>query len=100
METIFIQGAAAYIVLIMRSALFLVMVGRGITRLALLRRSSGQGMVEYALLLMLISGIVIASLLTLGDQIQNALSYVRAAIDDPINCAKPVQDPDKCKPPK
>lgn len=41
---------------------------------------SGQGMVEYALILVLVSIVVIVILLTLGNQIQNVFSNVVAAL--------------------
>ena len=40
----------------------------------------GQGMVEYALILVLVSIVVIVILLTMGNQIQNAFSNVVAAL--------------------
>jgi len=45
-----------------------------------LRRQSGQGMVEYALILVLVSIIVIVMLLTMGKQIRNVYSNVVAAL--------------------
>jgi pilus assembly protein Flp/PilA len=50
---------------------------------AMIRRSerqSGQGMVEYALILVLVSIVVIVILLTMGNQIQNVFSNVVAAL--------------------
>jgi pilus assembly protein Flp/PilA len=44
------------------------------------RRQSGQGMVEYALILVLVSIVVIVILLTMGNQIQNVFSNVVAAL--------------------
>ncbi len=44
------------------------------------RRESGQGMVEYALILVLVSIVVIVILLTMGNQIQNVFSNVVAAL--------------------
>jgi len=41
---------------------------------------SGQGMVEYALILVLVSIVVIVILLTLGNQIANVFSNVVAAL--------------------
>ena len=41
---------------------------------------SGQGMVEYALILVLVSIVVIVILLTMGNQIQNVFSNVVAAL--------------------
>ena len=40
----------------------------------------GQGMVEYALILVLVSIIVIVILLTMGNQINNVFSNVVAAL--------------------
>jgi pilus assembly protein Flp/PilA len=44
------------------------------------RRQNGQGMVEYALILVLVSIVVIVILLTMGNQIQNVFSNVVAAL--------------------
>lgn len=44
------------------------------------RGQSGQGMVEYALILVLVSIVVIVILLTMGNQIQNVFSNVVAAL--------------------
>jgi len=44
------------------------------------RRQSGQGMVEYALILVLVSIVVIVILLTMGNQIANVFSNVVAAL--------------------
>lgn len=41
---------------------------------------AGQGMVEYALILVLVSIVVIVILLTMGNQIQNVFSNVVAAL--------------------
>jgi len=53
-------------------------------KLRVLRRMShrqrGQGMVEYALILVLVSIVVIVILLTMGNQIQNVFSNVVAAL--------------------
>ena len=48
----------------------------------LMRNSAqrGQGMVEYALILVLVSIVVIVVLLTMGQQIQNVFSNVVAAL--------------------
>ena len=43
-------------------------------------RQLGQGMVEYALILVLVSIVVIVILLTLGNQIANVFSNVVAAL--------------------
>ena len=40
----------------------------------------GQGMVEYALILVLVSVVVIVILLTMGNQINNVFSNVVAAL--------------------
>ena len=44
------------------------------------RSESGQGMVEYALILVLVSIVVIVILLTMGNQIVNVFSNVVAAL--------------------
>jgi len=44
------------------------------------RQQSGQGMVEYALILVLVSIVVIVILLTMGNQILNVFSNVVAAL--------------------
>ena len=44
------------------------------------RPQSGQGMVEYALILVLVSIVVIVILLTMGNQINNVFSNVVAAL--------------------
>jgi len=41
---------------------------------------TGQGMVEYALILVLVSIVVIVVLLTMGNQIANVFSNVVAAL--------------------
>ena len=46
----------------------------------LVRKQSGQGMVEYALILVLVSIVVIVILLTMGQQIANVFSNVVAAL--------------------
>jgi pilus assembly protein Flp/PilA len=43
-------------------------------------RQQGQGMVEYALILVLVSIVVIVILLTMGNQISNVFSNVVAAL--------------------
>ncbi len=43
-------------------------------------RKEGQGMVEYALILVLVSIVVIVILLTMGRQIKNVFSNVVAAL--------------------
>jgi pilus assembly protein Flp/PilA len=48
--------------------------------LALASRKEGQGMVEYALILVLVSIVVIVVLLTMGKQIKNVFSNVVAAL--------------------
>jgi pilus assembly protein Flp/PilA len=44
------------------------------------RQQLGQGMVEYALILVLVSIVVIVILLTMGNQINNVFSNVVAAL--------------------
>lgn len=51
------------------------MIGR-----ALACRQAGQGMVEYALILVLVSIVVIVILMTMGSQILNVFSNVVAAL--------------------
>ena len=43
-------------------------------------KQRGQGMVEYALILVLVSIVVIVILLTMGNQINNVFSNVVAAL--------------------
>ncbi len=43
-------------------------------------QQGGQGMVEYALILVLVSIVVIVILLIMGNQIQNVFSNVVAAL--------------------
>lgn len=45
-----------------------------------LSRQEGQGMVEYALILVLVSIVVIVILITMGGQIQNVFSNVVAGL--------------------
>jgi len=47
---------------------------------SLTSRQEGQGMVEYALILVLVSIVVIVILLTMGNQIKNVFSNVVAAL--------------------
>lgn len=47
----------------------------------LLHRQEGQGMVEYALILVLVSIVVIVILLTMGGQIKNVFSNVVVALN-------------------
>ncbi len=47
---------------------------------SLMTRQEGQGMVEYALILVLVSIVVIVILLTMGTQIKNVFSNVVAAL--------------------
>ena len=47
----------------------------------LLTRQEGQGMVEYALILVLVSIVVIVILLTMGGQIKNVFSNVVTALN-------------------
>jgi pilus assembly protein Flp/PilA len=44
------------------------------------RGQQGQGMVEYALILVLIAVVVIAVLIVLGNQVQNVFCNVAGAI--------------------
>lgn len=45
-----------------------------------LRSDAGQGMVEYSLILVLIAVVVIAVLMVMGNQIQNAFCNISGAI--------------------
>jgi pilus assembly protein Flp/PilA len=45
----------------------------------------GQGMVEYALILVLVSVVVIVILLTMGNQIANVFSNIVAVLGHPCN---------------
>ena len=56
------------------------MLARPITTRLLRLGHSGQGMVEYALILVLVSIVVIVILLTMGHQIANVFSNVVAAL--------------------
>ena len=47
-------------------------------------RQEGQGMVEYALILVLVSVVVIVVLLTMGGQIRDIFSNVTRALG--VNC--------------
>lgn len=53
----------------------------------LIVRQEGQGMVEYALILVLVSIVVIVILLTLGNQIRNVFSNIVCALG--ANCSPP-----------
>jgi len=46
----------------------------------LIRSERGQGMVEYALILVLIAVVVIAVLIILGNQVQNVFCNISGAI--------------------
>ena len=52
---------------------------RSVNRLR--KGQSGQGMVEYALILVLVSIVVIVILLTMGGQIKNVFSNVVSALN-------------------
>ena len=43
-------------------------------------REAGQGMVEYALILVLVSVVVIVVLLTMGGQVKNMFSNIQVAL--------------------
>jgi pilus assembly protein Flp/PilA len=49
-------------------------------RLTKVRRQKGQGMVEYALILVLVSIVVIVILVTMGAQIANVFSNIVAGL--------------------
>ncbi|MFI5283500.1 MAG: Flp family type IVb pilin [Candidatus Dormibacterales bacterium] len=53
---------------------------RGWSMLVRPRNQGGQGMVEYALILVLVSIVVIVILLTMGRQIRNVYSNVVSAL--------------------
>jgi pilus assembly protein Flp/PilA len=59
--------------------------GREVTRMlrffARLRREEGQAMVEYALILALVSIVAIAALTLIGGQVDAAFDYIGAALD-------------------
>lgn len=55
-------------------------LGRGRRLPAYMAASRGQGMVEYALILVLVSIVVIVILLTMGHQIANVFSNVVQAL--------------------
>jgi len=48
--------------------------------LDLLDRDEGQGMVEYALILVLIAVVVIAVLIVLGNQVQNVFCNISGGL--------------------
>jgi pilus assembly protein Flp/PilA len=48
-----------------------------------LRLQSGQGMIEYGLILVLVSVVVIVLLLTMGGQIKNLFSNIVTALASP-----------------
>ena len=54
---------------------------KGVNAEVKLKGQAGQGMVEYALILVLVSIVVIVILLTMGGQIQNVFSNVVAALN-------------------
>ena len=62
----------------MRGMHFVALIRRAVERL--IRSERGQGMVEYALILVLIAVVVIAVLIVLGNQIQNAFCNVSGAM--------------------
>jgi pilus assembly protein Flp/PilA len=46
----------------------------------LTRHQSGQGLVEYVLILILVSVVVIAILISMGGQVRNMLSNISVAL--------------------
>jgi pilus assembly protein Flp/PilA len=56
-------------------------VKNALARFRLSASQAGQGMVEYALILVLVSIVVIVILLTMGGQIGNVFSNVVAALN-------------------
>jgi pilus assembly protein Flp/PilA len=57
---------------------FVALIRRQVERL--IRSERGQSMVEYALILVLIAVVVIAVLIVLGNQIQNAFCNISGAM--------------------
>jgi pilus assembly protein Flp/PilA len=57
-----------------------IYVRREVTQMLFLPREEGQGLVEYALILVLVAIVVIAILLLLGPIIGNIFSNIVAAI--------------------
>jgi pilus assembly protein Flp/PilA len=57
---------------------FVALIRRQVERL--IRSEPGQSMVEYALILVLIAVVVIAVLIVLGNQIQNAFCNISGAM--------------------
>jgi pilus assembly protein Flp/PilA len=53
----------------------------GETHMLFLQREEGQGLVEYALVLVLVAVVVIAILTLLGPQIGNVFSRITSAMD-------------------
>jgi len=53
---------------------------KGVIRVLELRNEKGQGLVEYALILVLVAMVVIAVLLLLGPVIGNAFSGIEASL--------------------
>jgi len=53
---------------------------KGVIRVLELRNEKGQGLVEYALILVLVAMVVIAVLLLLGPVIGNAFSHIEASL--------------------
>lgn len=49
--------------------------------------TDGQGMVEYALLLMLIGGVVLVILIVLGNQVHNVFNNISCAVGKLGSCA-------------
>jgi pilus assembly protein Flp/PilA len=52
-----------------------------------LRRQEGQGLVEYALILVLVALVLIAALVLLGGRLQNIFGTINTQLD-PTNVAK------------
>jgi len=50
-----------------------------------LTREDGQGLVEYALILVLVAIVVIAILAILGPQIGNVFSQITYVLDNPLS---------------
>jgi len=59
-----------------------IFVGKEVRQVLYLPEEQGQGLVEYALILVLVAIVVIAILLLLGPQIGNIFSRVTSALFD------------------
>jgi pilus assembly protein Flp/PilA len=55
-------------------------LGREVRRMLFLPREEGQGLVEYALILVLIAIVVIAVLMLVGDEVRDVFSTILTAL--------------------